>query len=261
MSESVVMSRTSAEALWLHLLDCETELTLPLELPHYYASESWMAAPLVLDLGVGPGYHLNALARVFPKKTYVGVDREPGYLAVARSQASPSTRFVQTDLFEASGSYPCVLSRLVAQHLPSLPAFLDKVHGLLEPGGCFLSVEPNDHLRKFYPALPAVQAVFAAYTNSRRDSGFDRHAGLTIADLAPAHGLRVESAADVVIPSCVPGHKRLFARFHEVVLRLFDEVFDVSFPAEDVSRELRDWAADSHAYAQLGIRLAVYRRV
>jgi SAM-dependent methyltransferase len=261
MSDTVATSRLSTEALWLDLLECQTELTLPLELPHFYASEAWMAAPVVLDLGAGPGYHLNALARVFPKTAYIGVDVEPNYITVARSQASPSTRFTPMDLFETSGSYPCVLSRLVAQHLPSLPAFLDKVHGLLEPGGCFVSIEPADHLRKFYPPLPAVQAVFAAYTSSRRDSGFDRHAGLSMGDLAAAHGLRVESAADVVVPSCLPGHKRLFARFHEVVLRLFDEVFGVSFPAEDVSRELRQWAADHQAYAQLGIRLAVYRRV
>ena len=260
MGDSVATSRPGTEALWLDLLECQTELTLPLELPHFYGSEAWMAAPAVLDLGAGPGYHLNALARVFPKTAYVGVDEEPSYLTVARRGALPSTRFVHMDLFEAAGSYPCVLSRLVAQHLPSLPAFLDKVHGLLEPGGCFISIEPNDHLRTFYPALPAVQAVFAAYTNSRRDAGYDRHAGLTMGDLAPAHGLRVESAADVVVPSCLPGHKRLFARFHEVVLRLFNEVFGVAFPADDVARELREWAADPHAYAQLGIRLAVYRR-
>jgi SAM-dependent methyltransferase len=248
------------QALWLALLECQTRLTLPLEMPYYYESLDWMGAPLVLDLGTGPGYHANQLAATFPKKTFVGVDHDLDFVKVARRHAAPTTEFVHSDLFEVTGTYPFLVSRLVAQHLPSLPAFLAKVRELLEPGGCFLSIEPNDALRRYYPALPTVQSVFATYTQSRRDLGFDRDAGATMCAMAPGAGFQLVRWADVIVPSSLPGYKRLFGEFNGLVLSLFDEVFDVRAQRDDVEWELDSWSRDDTSYAQLGIRVALYRR-
>ena len=92
--------------LWLDLLDCQTRLTFPLELPYYYGCPEWKAAPVVLDLGTGPGYYLRGLAELFRDKTFVGIDMEESYLDVARDRAPAHIQFVRSDLFEFQGQYP-----------------------------------------------------------------------------------------------------------------------------------------------------------
>jgi SAM-dependent methyltransferase len=249
------------QALWLALLECQTSLTLPLEMPFYYESPDWMNAALVLDLGTGPGYHCNQLAATFPEKAFVGVDQDAEFVRIARRHAAPTTEFVHRDLFDMSGTYPFIVSRLVAQHLPSLPAFLAKVHDLLEPGGCFLSIEPNDLLRRYHPMLPTVQSVFAAYTRSRSNLGFDGDAGLTMCALAPTSGFHLLRWADMIVPSSIPGYKELFGQFNGLALRLLEEVFGVDVHRADVDEELESWLRDDRSYGQLAVRVALYRRL
>lgn len=247
--------------LWLELLECQTGLTLPFELPHYYGLQEWIECPCVLDLGTGPGYFLKALAHRFPNKSYLGVDRDAEYIAVARQDCPPFIRFDVVDLFSVSGTYPFVTARLVAQHVPSLQEFLTKVHDLLTPGGCFLSVEPNDELRAFHPSLRVTESMFAQFAEHRRQAGFNRAAGLVMAELATTHGLSLERYADVVVPSCLPTYRERFVTFHQLIVDIFAQAFEMSVDRTRVLAELHEWSSNPIAYAQLGVRWAVYRRM
>jgi SAM-dependent methyltransferase len=247
-------------ALWLDLLRCQAELTLPLELPYYHSCADWSAASAVLDLGTGPGYYLRRLAELFPEKSYLGIDIEEDYIEAARDGAPDQARFMVSDLFKFVGQYPVVMARLVAQHLPSLDAFLNKVSDLLTPGGCFLSVEPEDSLRLYYPPLPKISGMFRDFKQVQRDKGHDRDAGGIIAGLAPSCGMRLERLVEVIVPSSLPNYKGLFVCFHKLIFDLFSGPFGMSLERAALEEEITSWAEDPRSYAQLGVYFAIYRK-
>jgi SAM-dependent methyltransferase len=246
--------------LWLDLLDCQTALTLPLELPHYYACSKWKEAPAVLDLGTGPGYYFCRLARLFPEKSYVGIDIDESYVEMAQDGAPPYMRFMQSDLFDFKEQFPVVMAHLVAQHLPSLDTFLNKVTDLLTPEGCFISVEPKDELRLYYPSLPNISEMFRNFSQAQRKKGLNRDAGAVMERLSASCGLRLEQTVDIIIPSSLPTYKTLFVHFHQLIFDLFSGPFEMHLNRDVLDDELNRWTKDTRSYTHLGVHFAVYRK-
>jgi SAM-dependent methyltransferase len=250
------------QALWGDLLRCQVDLTFSLELPFYYTSPAWLGTPSVVDLGTGNGYYLARLRNLFPEKHFTGVDVD-----FAASKGRDGARhdcngieFVEKDLFSLCGAYRFVLSRLVAQHLPSVPDFVRHVASLLEPGGTFLSVEPADGLRTFFPACPAIQGLYRNFIAARREQGFDREAGLTIASIAEECGLEVLRTSAVPIPSTLPGHRQRFVQFHRLIFDIFEKEYGVSAERGALVDELEAWERNPNSYTQLGIQVGLFRK-
>jgi SAM-dependent methyltransferase len=248
---------------WDALLRCQAEMTIPLELPHYFMSRRWQEVSHVVDLGSGMGHYLNQLARAFPSKRYTGVDSNAAYIALAKErypQEGPGgISFRTQDLFEVSGPVPCIIARLVAQHLPSLPRFLSKVRELLENGGLFISVEPNDQLRIFEPPMPGLLELYSAFEEEQLRLGLHRDAALRMARLAPAHGFSLDYEADVAVPSTLPGYRALFLEFQRLILTIFRKEFEVPAAYDRLDADLARWQATPNAFAQIGVRMTLYR--
>lgn len=103
---------------------------------YYEAIAPWMAvhcddATQILDFGCGPGILTSFYARLFPNKQFMGIDRSPVSLAVAREQADRlglrNLHFdcVDGDVQLLSGCYDLVVAThalLQAEHDPGLPS-------------------------------------------------------------------------------------------------------------------------------------------
>jgi SAM-dependent methyltransferase len=259
------MAHDSLVPLWDALLRCQTAMTLPLELPYLYTSAAWRNTPSVLDLGTGIGCYLSGLARRFATKAYLGVDTNVDYIGLARSRAfhdggGANLSFEVRDLFEVTDTYPFVIARLVAQHLPSLDRFAAHVARLLDPGGVFLSVEPNDHMRAYWPEMPGLTSLFRDYGTDRKTVGHERDAGLLLPEMARRHGMSVDREIDIVIPSTVGSHRDLFVEFHQLIFEIFEKDFGIGADYEALRDELRRWGAMPDAFAQVGIRMTFYGR-
>jgi len=248
--------------LWDALLECQTRMTLPVELPHLYTCSRWRHTPSVLDLGTGTGSYLSALAVRFPGKAFRGVDLNPGYVERARARAAglANVSCEVGDLFAVRGRFPFVMARLVAQHLSDLDGFAAHVHSLLAPGGTFLSVEPHDRLRAYWPEVPSIMRLFRDYSADRKAVGHERDAGLLLPDRARGHGLAVEAEVDVVVPSTLPGHRELFLEFHRLIFAIFADDFGIAGDAAALAADLARWDATPHPFAQVGVRMTFYRR-
>jgi SAM-dependent methyltransferase len=104
----------------------------------------------VLDLGCGAGdVSFLAAEIVGPTGSVVGIDRDPGVLAIARERAqqmgSTTVSFEERSIegFIASKPFDAVVGRFVLVYQPDPAATLGHVRGLLRPGGILAMLEPD----------------------------------------------------------------------------------------------------------------------
>jgi SAM-dependent methyltransferase len=104
----------------------------------------------VLDLGCGAG-DVSFLAAEFagPTGSVVGIDRDPGVLAVARERAqqmgSTTVSFEEGSIegLIAPEPFDAVVGRFVLIYQPDPASTLRHIHGLLRPGGILAMLEPD----------------------------------------------------------------------------------------------------------------------
>ncbi|WP_129843532.1 class I SAM-dependent methyltransferase [Streptomyces sp. RFCAC02] len=128
-------------------------------------------APLLVDLGCGPGSLAARIARRVPRAGIVAVDRDPLLLELARTHHADAARYVEAELggtgwIDALGidrAPDAVLSATALHCLPvhALALTYRQAAALLRPGGVLVNA---DH----FPDDDARGADLAAYVGSRR---------------------------------------------------------------------------------------------
>ncbi|HTZ08853.1 MAG TPA: class I SAM-dependent methyltransferase [Acidimicrobiales bacterium] len=97
-------------------------------------------AATVLDLGCGPGFSTELLARHATPGAVLGLDASAPFLDVARSRV-PAARFVLHDVTTVplpGAPAHAIYARLVLAHLPDPLATVQRWRGELAPGGVLL---------------------------------------------------------------------------------------------------------------------------
>jgi malonyl-CoA O-methyltransferase len=123
---------------WARVYDHDRNPLPALEGPVVRARLGDVRGRRVLDLGCGTGRHALPLAEAGALVT--AVDFSPGMLARARARpGSDRVRFVVADLRRPlpfpDAAFDLVVSGLVLEHLPDLPAFFAEARRTLRPGG------------------------------------------------------------------------------------------------------------------------------
>jgi SAM-dependent methyltransferase len=155
----------------------------------------------VVDLGCGTGIYANLIAR--HGANVLGVDPSEDYLAVARANAIPGTRFVAMAIGEKSGldaiptaSVDMVFmsDALLFYFVPFYPGqsadiqvLLSDIRRILKPSGVFVSLEPHaafyltpwlgavdrpftivtEYLHKWFGIVPPLSWLIGAFTQAR----------------------------------------------------------------------------------------------
>jgi SAM-dependent methyltransferase len=202
-SPTYLMGRTAAEAERLirqgRFLNPATRRLL---------TEAGIVAGMrVLDLGSGVGdVALLAAELVGPAGAIVGVDLDPGALAVANERAAAgglsNVSFVAGDLraVELAGDFDAVIGRLVLMYVPDPAGALRRLAGLLRPGGVIALQEFNFSpvSLQWYPAMPLCQRYWEWVEATVARAGVEPLMGYklaaTFADAGlPVPHLRLES--------------------------------------------------------------------
>ncbi len=104
----------------------------------------------VLDLGCGAGdVSFLAAGLVGPSGSVVGIDRDPGVLALARERAgqlgATNVSFEECPIaeFTATGPFDAVVGRFVLIYQPDPVETLTHFRGLLRDGGILAVIEPD----------------------------------------------------------------------------------------------------------------------
>jgi SAM-dependent methyltransferase len=250
---------------WARLMRLQVELAFPVEVPFFVSCDDWLSARRVLDVGCGTGDYLAALRRQFPDKRYVGVDCEARYVTLAETllQSAPPTADVTVergDLVDVTGEFDAVVARLLVQHLEHPEQVFEAADRLLAPGGTLIVIDSLDAERRFFPAVPEVEAIFATFRNARRRAGRDRDAGLHLTARAKDHGFALHHERTVIAPSSFGERTPLFLETYLTVFSILQLDFDVAADFAAATAALERWHATPGAYAHIGVHLACYRR-
>ena len=134
----------------------------------------------VLDVGCGPGAITVGLAeRVAPGGTVVGVDRDAGWLELARSLATtqPHVRFEEADgaaLPFEDDAFDVAFLHAVLQHVDSPEAVLAEVRRVVTPGGIVAVGDVDLDFFVLHPRTPALDAAVALDRRHRRQPDVGR---------------------------------------------------------------------------------------
>ncbi|HTF87084.1 MAG TPA: methyltransferase domain-containing protein [Planctomycetota bacterium] len=157
-----------------------------------------------LDLGCGPGFVVDSLARrVGPQGSVVALDESPRWIAHLRSKplsaGSAPIEIVEQRIEDARlepGSFDLIFARWVLSFPPRVDAIVRRLSEALAPGG-ILAVEDYQHEGiSLYPESPGFQAAIrgtrALYKSRGGDPfiagrlpGWMRAAGLEVFDVKP----------------------------------------------------------------------------
>jgi ubiquinone/menaquinone biosynthesis C-methylase UbiE len=140
--------------------------------------------PVVVDVGCGSGYSLPKLAQRFAPRELVGIDFDPGMLAVARAEADRAgiaVRLVEassTRMPLADASADLLFCHQTFHHLVEQEAALAEFLRVLKPGGLLLFAESTRRyihswiIRALFRHPLEVQRSAPEYLRMLRDAGF-----------------------------------------------------------------------------------------
>jgi SAM-dependent methyltransferase len=248
--------------IWDNLQRWQTEFCFAQELTAYYTSDLWHKAQRVLDVGTGNGYYLQKLAKVFPAKSYLGIDSSPEFIHIAQRERTLSNiTFRHLDLFDLDGQFDFLIVRLLLQHLPEAGAALQRLRALTRPGGAALIIDACDPTRYFHPPVDAFMAFFQAYREHESGKSRNRDAALQLRnDSSLCSGWTVGPTLQLLIPSTIGDNLSLFKKTYGTVIDMVEEAGELSYNFEDVRREWARWCGDDRAYTQVGLILTQLER-
>jgi ubiquinone/menaquinone biosynthesis C-methylase UbiE len=157
----------------------------------------------VLDCGCGPGVLTIELAGVVADGVAIGVDLEPGQVALARERAGASgcrnARFECGDVYALpfeTASFDAVLAHAVLYHLRDPERALREIARVLKPGG-FAGLRDADSGGDLYaPSNPLVDRAWSLVTRVFEHNGASLRFGRTQrAALRAAGFVRTQASA------------------------------------------------------------------
>lgn len=106
-------------------------------LEELYAADS---VQQVVDIGCANGELLYFLQKIFPRWEFSGIDRNPDFLATARSfHGLKKVTLKQADLYDIEGDYDIVLATCFLPQFPQFEPPLEKLLSLCRQGGSVLA--------------------------------------------------------------------------------------------------------------------------
>jgi SAM-dependent methyltransferase len=220
------------------IADTEDRLLTALGLP---------AAGRMLDLGCGPGAPGARIRAGRPELEVVGLDRDAGLLALARTKL----RVVQADAAELpfpSSSFDAVHVRLLLRHMAHPATVLAEIHRVLRPGGRLVLGDTDDGALVLDPFPGDIARALAAKHETARRRGADPFIGRRLPALVRAAGFSRLTVRAQAVDSGALGR----STFGEVVLSPIAEAIDSDLlAAADSDRTagaIRRWIDDAGAF-------------
>jgi SAM-dependent methyltransferase len=152
-----------------------------------------------VDVGCGPIGIMNLLSeRVGPDGDVVGVEREPRFVDMARTELSKrglrNVRVVSADALNTGlekSSYDIVHERLVLINVPaaSQEALLAEMLSLLKPGGTIALQEFDSASYVCYPDHPSWNVLLGVWNDTFHAAGGNEFVGRSLARLLRSAGV------------------------------------------------------------------------
>jgi SAM-dependent methyltransferase len=225
---------------------------------------AWQRARRVLEVGCGNGGFLVHLARQFRFKQYVGIDVNERLVALAEEAGERGEVDVRhCDIYDISarewGRFDFVIARLVVQHLPSLPRFLDRMADVIRPGGVLYVHDAHDEVTCFEPDL-GIKARLTTTIAQLTSRGIGRQAVQRVEENHHDFGFRRLGSVELVYRAQTQEDKGLVHDVLRNCLELVDSMREDQTRLRDFAGRLTRWRDARESRAQIGTRICMLRR-
>lgn len=131
----------------------------------------------ILEVGSGPGFLTERLAREFPHSTIICVERDPRLIQFARSHCRQyhQIEYIQSaveELKQGERKIDVVIARLLIEHLVDPMETVCMLYSLLGKDGILNVIDNDFELHTVtYPESPSLRCFFDAYCRAKEDEG------------------------------------------------------------------------------------------
>lgn len=254
------------ELLWDTIIQKQVQFGLPFELMIYYTLDIWHSSKSVLDLGTGSGLYLLELAKLFPEKCYLGIDSHTGLINKARNIAIDDkykqldVKFEECDIYQTTGQYDFVISRLLLQHINTYQDFFSHMSNIIAPSGELLVIESDDDGREYYPELPLMRGFIKKLQTIQKKSGGNRFALNDLDSFANSSGFELVERNNISIPSTIPGFKSIFFDVFSAAFEMVKLQYKLDYDYDALNKEWVDWFNSPSSYTHGSLAFARYKR-
>ncbi len=193
-------------------LDAQVDLFWPVE-SEVLVRYGLGSGKTLLDCGCGTGRLIELLKKRLPGLQCTGLESDQILVEAGRSRMT-ECGFSDVVILQGTaeipgldnGSFDFIVLRMVLEHVPDPAAALRSLNRLLRPQGRLIVIS-NDfdfHLRTF-PAVPELDALYAAYCSSRQKDGGDPRMGRRAPKLLVESGLALVGCETELAHSAVIG--------------------------------------------------------
>lgn len=142
----------------------------------------------ILEVGCGPGFVTEQLAKRLPNSPITGLDMDRDLLKHAEGlldeQAQKNVNFIQTSVFDTGlpdNRYDFVVARMLFLHLYKPEEAVRELHRVLKPGGKLVIIDIDDGIFGIVqPDIEGFQSITQKFTEMQGKAGGNRLIGRSL---------------------------------------------------------------------------------
>ncbi|MFA7060830.1 MAG: class I SAM-dependent methyltransferase [Pedobacter sp.] len=242
------------EDIYDDLLRYQAELSCDLEQVFFRSSRAWADAKTILDFGAGNAYYSNLLARQYPDKNFICLERNIELAEIARRGITSNRIEVVTGSFDdldSDRSFDFVFTRHALSYLSDAERykFASWVSKNTSDHGAILIIDADDDAFFTSPRLPLLEGGNKKFQDDLKAEGGNRCLREVLPQYWLCNGFSHEFTRTLVVHSAISDRKYLMSMFMRSVAEI-----DHGSPLPNAVRdEIDSWAVDHSSYLQYGM--------
>ena len=220
----------------------------PIEFKFFEEEDLFRGAQRVLDIGCGPGFFLDALARKYLEKTFVGIDINAEYVeeSKARAEDIENVTYEVADMmnFTSEEPFDFIICRGSVQYIQKISEFLAKAPEWMHRRSTIWILERSPApIYDFSAELPLLTEVTATAIEVTQKKGKNYNVVLDLLEATPNKDLRIVHMEDMVMHFTTEEEKLRFVQGRMIVAEYAKRFHGIDVDSHMLMEELVNWKA------------------
>lgn len=247
------LEQVAIESIYDYVLDLQTQATSRDDFLFFSNQSAWNKVKSIADLGCGAGHYLNFLSSFFPKKKFVGVDINKGFIDRAKKRFQKAGTFICDNIcFFNISKFDYVIVRATLQHLTDDQyfTFIRSLERWINPTTRIAFFDHDPDLKIIYhPAVPSIVQMHRILVKAQKKKGGDRFRLQHFIDNCSHFGFEIELLEKPRYACINNFDKNIFAHYELAKASLISKMFNIKIDLTTMAQEIAAWLKTPYSYA------------